>query len=153
MTGALYAAGPWSQPEARPLPGMLGSRPGTGSQADTRLGPSEEGWRGVAMTGAHALSRAGVAAPGWDGVMPGCIGVAPPCAESTFLEVEVIPQASTVSAGRLILTGHRGWCKSNPEYNDPTTHAGEHHDKEIQLSHAYEHQITDSTRCMGVAVG
>lgn len=84
VTGALYAGGPWSHPEARPLPdaaGMLDIM-GAGSHAEARPEPSEEGCRGVAMTGAHALSRLGVAAPGCEGVMPGCMGVAPPCTRS-----------------------------------------------------------------------
>ena len=87
MTGALWAGGPWSQPEARPLLGALGTLgpgAGMGSQADARPEPEEEGWRGVAMTGAQASSRPGVAAPACEGVMPGCMGVAPPCAESSM---------------------------------------------------------------------
>ena len=87
--GALYAGGPGSQPDARPFAGALGA--GAGSHAEARRGASEEGWRGVAMTGAQALSRAGVA-PGWEGVMPGCIGVAPPCAdERSVLKSSRVP--------------------------------------------------------------
>lgn len=84
MSGALLARGPMSHPDALALPpgaaaalvqlAPPGAAEGTSqpdgallpegaSQREARLESSDEGWRGVAMTGTHALSRIGVAEP------------------------------------------------------------------------------------------
>ena len=84
VSGALLPRGPMSHPDALPLlPGAAavlvqlappGAAEGTSqpdgallpegaSQREARLESSDEGWRGVAMTGTHALSRIGVAEP------------------------------------------------------------------------------------------
>ena len=84
MSGALLPRGPRSHPDALPL--LLGTAaalvqlappgaaegtsqpdgallPEGASQREARLESSDEGWRGVAMTGTQALSRIGVAEP------------------------------------------------------------------------------------------
>ena len=84
VSWALLARGPRSQPDALVLlpgaaaaaiqlapPGVVEGTsqpdgallPEGASQREVRLESSDEGWRGVAMTGTQALSRIGVAEP------------------------------------------------------------------------------------------